>query len=119
MVCDYFSTHSSGGSERVAREVAIRLAHRTDVIVEVFTAVPRGWPADKAAPELTVHTRPAFDLSPLLGVQLAVPLGSRAALRALLQRFRPHVMHAQSLHFASTVTAATLGQSTGIPLVTT
>ena len=118
MVCDYFSTLSSGGAERVAREVGERLAARSDVDVMLFTGVPRRWPSDPQPPGFPVQRKPAWDLTPLLGAQLALTVGSRRALRRMMRGFKPHVIHAQSLHFLSTVTAATLS-SPAVPLVTT
>lgn len=118
IVCDYFSARSSGGSERVAREVATRLS-LAGVNIEVFSAVPRSWLPLSDDFSFPVDWHPATDLSSVVGAQLTVGRGLRPALRTAMQRFRPDVVHAQSLHFASTLAVASIVHDLQAALVTT
>ena len=113
--CDYYGPASAGGSERVAREVTTRLvgwgAH-----VTVATAVSGSAFADR---DVDVHVRErAFDVSALAGAQLTVSPGYTRWAIDLVERLRPQVLYAQSLHFHSSVTAARVSRRVGIPLVT-
>lgn len=118
--CDYYSPHSCGGAERVAREIYRRLV--TDHGVDV-TVVGTGSGADsydridpQGIREVFV---PGRDLSKPLGVQLCVASDLRAVIGRLERTWRPTVLHANSLHFHSTVLAARLTRRSGVPLVTT
>ena len=122
--CDYYSPDSCGGSERVAREVYRRLAtdHGIDVTDVGGVPVP---PGDRAGigreNEQGVRSVlvPAHDLSARVGVQLLVSRRLPRAATELVTSWKPDVMHANSLHFQSTLVAAALARRHRIPLITT
>jgi 1,4-alpha-glucan branching enzyme len=116
--CDYFSEHSSGGSERAALEIYRRLAH-DGATIRVITPLPRSMPAVASNGRLEVRAVPTLDLSQFLGIQAALPPSLFAGLRQTAAEFRPSVIHANTLFFGSTLAAARLQQVTGVPLVTT
>lgn len=121
--CDYFPPSSSGGgSERVAFEVYRRLC-AAGASVTVVTAVPPGTTvADSSAGALEgieVVTVVGRDLSRVTGAQVLVATGLRSRARELVGSLRPHVLHANSLHFQTTVAATWTARRTGVPLVTT
>lgn len=121
--CDYYSPDSCGGAERVAREVYIRLAreHGVDVTV-VGTGPRRGERTARhsvgAAGVGEVYV-PGVDLSHIVGAQLTLSKALPRTVRGLVRSAKPVVMHANSLHFHSTIVAARLAKRFGIPLVTT
>ncbi len=116
--CDYFSGDSSGGAERVAREVYGRLAAR-GACVTLITATPSQARGPMEVDGLRVHAVRSMDLSGLTRAQ--VSLAPRAVPEAfrVAAGYRPHVLHANSIHFQTSVAAALLHRSKGIPLVTT
>ncbi len=121
--CDYFPPSSSGGgSERVAFEVYRRLC-AAGAEVTVVSAVPPGdaasHPPDGALEGIDVVSVVGRDLSRITGAQVLVATGLRGRARQLVEARRPHVLHANSLHFQTTVAAAWLARRSGIPLVTT
>jgi glycosyltransferase involved in cell wall biosynthesis len=122
--CDYYQPDSCGGSERVAREVYQRLAANHDVDITVIGAVPSMQGTQRAVVRGGDHgvasvLVPAHDLSDRLGVQLLLS-GRLPRLAAdLVRTFKPTVLHANSLHFQSTLIAAGLARRYRIPLVTT
>jgi len=113
--CDYFSAQSSGGSERVAREVYSRLgAAGAEISVLSATNAP---PAPSTS--FRVTTVPCYELSGAVGGQLTVsPRLWREAFHQC-RAFRPHVVHTNSLHFHGSLVAATLARRERVPLVTT
>jgi glycosyltransferase involved in cell wall biosynthesis len=62
---------------------------------------------------------PGTDLSSKLGVQLTLAPSLRKVAISLQRSIRPTVLHANSLHFHSTIVAAGLARRSGLPLVTT
>ena len=115
---DYFSEGSSGGAERVAREVYKRLP-ALGAEVMVLTATPYDPPGPRSVEGIPVLSIRSLDLSRLSGGQVSLAPGlPRKALR-LVRSFRPDVLHANSLHFQTTIAAALCRQIRGIPLVTT
>ena len=121
--CDYFPPSSSGGgSERVAFEVYRRLS-AAGASVTVVTAVPPGStvadPSEGALAGVEVVTVVGRDLSRITGAQVLVATGLRRRAHALVEAQRPHVLHANSLHFQTTVAATWLARHTALPLVTT
>lgn len=111
--CDYYSPKSTGGAERVAREVNVRLARR-GAQVHVVSAMESEPYRDA---DVDVSALRAFDMSPYLKAQLAVsPAYLRRAL-AIARRFRPSVIYAHSLHFHGSLVAAQVARKLGVPLV--
>lgn len=118
--CDYYDPEPAGGAERVALEVARRLAGWGADVVWV-SGVPGGSnrPTPHEAEPMVVRTQRAYDLSPLLGAQLALsPPLFRTTGRAG-RDLRPHVVHAHSIHFPGSLAAARWARRAGVPLVTT
>jgi glycosyltransferase involved in cell wall biosynthesis len=119
---DYFAVRTSGGAEKVAREVYARLIREHGVELVVVAATPRGartWDGSEAFPRDSVHAFPGYDLSRVLGAQLTVSTPLLRAAQQLVRRFRPTVLHANGLHFQGSVVAAHLARSHGLPLVST
>jgi glycosyltransferase involved in cell wall biosynthesis len=113
--CDYYGPASTGGAERVAREIYRRLALR-GATIDVVTALRGAAYEDEGVAVWPVR---AFDLSPVLGAQLAVgPAIRRTGLRAG-KRLRPHVVSAQTVHFHGSLVASAIARKLRIPLVTT
>ena len=116
--CDYYGSGSCGGSERVAHEVYRRLARWGDEVT-VVAAAPGATFSTAVHDGVTVVGIPAFDLSRLVGAQLAFAPRLRARVGQVLDRQRPDVVHANSIHFHGSVVAARLAPRAGLPLVTT
>lgn len=115
---DYYSESSSGGAERVAREVCQRLP-MLGAEVMVLTADPYAEPGVRTVDGIPVLSVAALDLSRLSGGQVSFAPGLPARALRLVRSFRPDVLHAHSLHFQTTISAALCRQLRGIPLVTT
>ena len=112
--CDYYGPASMGGSERVARQVNRRLV-AFGAELTVVTALASAPFEDEG---VSVLARPATDLSPMIGAQLAVSRGYvRAALHAA-RRLQPQVLYTHSLHFHGSLVAAQLSRVLRLPLVT-
>lgn len=116
--CDYFTEGSSGGAERVTREVYRRLPD-LGAEVMVLTATPFGEPGPSEVDGIPVLSVGSIDLSRLSGAQVSLAPRLPAGALRLVARFRPHVLHANGLHFQTTVAAAACQRIRGIPLVTT
>lgn len=116
--CDYFSPSSCGGSERVAMEVYRRLADG-GAEVTVVTAVPSPSQEVEEALGLRVVSVPSTDLSRLLGGQVALSPRLFARMSQIADTVQPHVMHANGLHFQTSLAAALLQRRRRLPLVTT
>ena len=115
---DYLSENSCGGAERVTREIYKRLPELgTDVMV--LTATPFSDPGSRTVDGIPVLSVGSVDLSRLSGGQVCIaPRLPGSALR-LVKSFRPDVLHANGLHFQTTIAAAVCRRLRGIPLVTT
>jgi glycosyltransferase involved in cell wall biosynthesis len=111
--CDYYGPGNGGGSERVAREVNLRLADRGATIA--VASAQSGAPFDDAG--IAVMPRPALDVTRLAGAQLVVSPGYLRWATRTVQEFSPDVLYAHSIHFHGSLVAARLSRSTGLPLV--
>lgn len=116
--CDYFSADSSGGAERVSHEVYARLAG-AGASVTLLTTAPSGAARAWEVDGIRVQSVPSLDLSKVTRAQ--VSLSPRVVLEAarLGRTLRPDVLHANGLHFQTSVAAAVLRYRTGYPMVTT
>lgn len=114
---DYLSAHSCGGAERVTREVYARLTAQAEVCV--LTATPHEQPGEGQIDEIRVIRVAAWNLSRLVGAQACMAPSLAVQALRLVHAFRPDVLHANGLHFQTSVAAAICQASTGIPLVTT
>lgn len=115
---DHFSPQSSGGVERVVWEVYRRLAER-GVRVLVVTALERGWTAFGAVDGMQVHADRIWDLSRIAGAQVGLAPGLFRSAAAAIDSFQPHVLHANGLHFQSTLAAALGNRTRRRPMVLT
>lgn len=117
--CDYFSATSCGGAERVTLEVYRRLAS-LGVDVTVVAGVPSlRRESTEQLHGIRVISIPSVDLSGVLGAEVAVSRGLLHRAFAIADAFRPHVLHANALHFQGSLGAAVLQRRRGLPLVTT
>ena len=116
--CDYFSPESSGGSERVAREVYTRLAQR-GAAIELVTIANSRRPAVAEVGGIRVHQMPLFDLSRALRAQVAIAPSLLRHIPSIARGFGPNVLHANNIYFQTTLAAALLQRRIGLPLVTT
>jgi len=116
--CDYFTEDSSGGAERVALEVYSRLV-AMGAEVEVVTAVPPGMRVPGEVDGIRVHAVNALDLRRVLRVQAMLAPALLGETARVARAFRPNVLHANSLHFQTTLVAAALRNRLAVPLVTT
>lgn len=119
--CDYYSADSCGGAERVAREIYTRLANVYEVDVTLVGTSPakHGRVCDRIEDSIRTVILPGHDLSGVLGAQLTFSAAMGGVVRDLAAKFRPEVLHANSLHFQSSVTASRLARQIKVPLVTT
>jgi glycosyltransferase involved in cell wall biosynthesis len=117
--CDYFAAGSSGGAERVSYEVYERLARWGAEITVLTTTPPGPSPQLETIDGVRVVRVPALDLSRLTGAQSSI--APRALPRAfrLAEEWSSHVLHANSLHFQTSISAAMVARRRRVPLVTT
>jgi glycosyltransferase involved in cell wall biosynthesis len=112
--CDHYAAGSTGGSERVARQVNVRLTSM-GARVTVLSAVHSEPFADDG---IRVVPFPAVDLSRALSVQLSVAPTYHRAAATVAREWRPDVLYTHSLHFHGSIVAARLSRALGLPLVT-
>ncbi len=112
--CDYFDPSAGGGAERVAAEVYSRLV-AAGAHVTVVTTAGGGW-SHEGVRVVRVST---LNLTGALGMQASVTHGATRIALQLIRRLRPHVLHANSLQFQTSVAAARAARRSGIPLVLT
>lgn len=113
--CDYFGPGTGGGAERVAYEVYRRLASQgAQVTVVTTSGGVEPWSGD-----ISVVRVPTLDLSRVLKLQLSLTSGAISRARSAARSRSPVVLHANSLEFQTSLTAARLRRETGIPLVLT
>ena len=116
--CDYFAPGMGGGAERVAHEVYRRLANEGAEITVITTATSDGeWPDRQ--PNLRVVHVPTLDLRKVLGVQSAITLGGTRLGARWATQIHPHLIHANSLEFQTSLAAARLARRSGVPMVLT
>jgi glycosyltransferase involved in cell wall biosynthesis len=115
--CDYFAEPSSGGAERVALEVYRRLAEQ-GATIRVITTMPRSMQPVRSSERLQVRVIPSLELARPLGIQASLAPRLFLKLRTLAGGFRPDVLHANTLFFQTSLAAALVHRTTGIPLAT-
>lgn len=115
VLTDHYSPQSSGGVEHVVWEVYRRLA-ADDVRVLVLTALERG-----KAPFDGLETESVriWDLSRVVGAQVGFAPGLLRSVSRAVTTFRPHVLHANGLHFQTTLAAAVVNRDRRVPMVLT
>lgn len=115
--CDYFGEATSGGAERVTAAVASRLAASGHEVL-VVGAHPQPCRARKTSlGNVPAHIVRGHDLSRWVGAQVMVARGLHEHSLQCLRDHKPAVLYAAGLHFHSSVVAARLARSTGVPLV--
>lgn len=112
---DWYTPLASGGAERAAWEVYRRLGQAGAVVRVVSFA--HGPP--HRDPGVDVRVIKGLDLSRVAGAYLAPAPGAFAAARAELDSFRPHVLHANTLHYTGSLAAAMTARRRRVPLATT
>jgi glycosyltransferase involved in cell wall biosynthesis len=115
---DHFSPQSSGGVEHVVWEVYRRLAAR-NVRVLVVTALERGWSSFDAVDGLQTHAARIWDLSRVVGAQVGLAPGLFRSVAHAIEKFQPDVLHANGLHFQSTLAAALANRDRRRPMILT
>ena len=112
--CDYYGPANMGGSERVAREVNRRLAG-FGARITVASAMSGPAFSDDG---VQVLSRPAINLSRVVGSQLVV---SRSYFKDSLATARllcPDAVYTHSLHFHGSLVAAGVSRVLRVPLTT-
>ena len=115
---DHFSPRSSGGVEHVVWEVYRRLAG-PDVRVLVITALERDWSLFGPIEGMQTHAEPIWDLSRVVGAQVGLAPRLFRSVPHAIEKFQPHVLHANGLHFQSTLAAAFANRDRRRPMVLT
>ena len=116
--CDYYSPDAIGGSERVASEVYSRLASVGADVLLLTTSLSRTHQSYEKD-GIRVRAVPALDLRRLTSAQVSLaPMVFRES-RKLRDVFQPDVLHANSLHFQTSIAAAILHRRTHVPMVST
>jgi glycosyltransferase involved in cell wall biosynthesis len=115
VLTDHFSPQSSGGVEHVVWEVYRRLAAE-GVEVLVLTALERG-----KSPFAGLETRSVriWDLSRVVGAQFGVAPALFHAVSRAIEAFHPDVLHANGLHFQTTLAATLANRRRTLPMVLT
>jgi glycosyltransferase involved in cell wall biosynthesis len=116
--CDYFHPGAGGGAERVAGEVYRRLVAWGAEVTVVTTAGPTEAWADADA-GLQVLEVSSLDLTHRIGLQASLTIGATRRALHLADELRPHVIHANSLQFQTSVAAARVHRHVGLPMVLT
>ena len=116
--CDYYSADSSGGAERVASEVYRRLVEAGAQVLLLTTSLS-GLHQNHQEDGIRVWAVPALDLRRVSGAQVSLAPKVFRESRRLQKAFQPNVLHANSLHFQTSVAAAILRRRTRLPMVTT
>jgi glycosyltransferase involved in cell wall biosynthesis len=115
---DHFSPQSSGGVEHVVWEVYRRLA-ASGVQVLIVTALESGWKSFDAVDGMQTHAARIWDLSRSVGAQVGLAPGLFQSVPRVIEQFEPDVLHANGLHFQSTLAAALVNRDRRRPMVLT
>ncbi len=115
--CDYFTTASSGGAERVTAEVYLRLmAEGAEVMV--ISAIPRRH-LGATVDGIPTRVVPGLDLARAFNAEVMLAPRLLTVARQVSDGFGPHVVHAASIHFLGSFVAALHSRRHRLPLVTT
>jgi len=112
---DWYTPEASGGAERAAWEVYRRLGAAGAHLMVVSAA--HGEPHDD--PGVTVRSIKGFDLSRLAGGYLAPAPSAFPVANRLVKNFKPHVLHANTLHYTGCIAGAWAAKRHHLPLVAT
>lgn len=116
--CDHLPFGSSGGSERVAWELYRRLA-AGGAEITLLAARPGRSGSTETIEGVRIVSVPSVRLARVLKAEVSLaPQMFRRALHEATE-VAPDVLHANSLHFQSSIAAALVQRSRSLPLVTT
>ena len=85
----------------------------------VVSVVPGAETEEANIHDIPTRTVAGRDLSRKLGAQVTLSRHITSQARDAVADFRPDVLHATSIHFRATASAARIARSTDLPLVTT
>jgi glycosyltransferase involved in cell wall biosynthesis len=112
---DCYTPEASGGAERVARQINVRLA-AAGARVHVVTA---GHGEPHRDPGVEVTAIKSYDLSGFAGGYFAPAPAAFGAGARLVRELEPTVLVANTIHYTGCAAAAHISAKTGIPLVVT
>lgn len=116
---DVVFPEGSGGVERQILEVYGRIASTGHAEIDLVS-LGTGPPAKhELAPGLTLRRVPRTSLLGLTGAQVSYSFQVWNAAWEEFRTFRPHVIHANTLFYATSLTAAWIGTRTQTPVVLT
>ena len=118
VTCDWFSPDTGGGAERVAAEVAKRLAEKGHRVTVLATR-PRGQGNFTLPPGMDFVAVPAYSLSRVLHAQVSVAPRLAWSTGNVIAALRPDVVWGHSLQFQTTMAAAAWARRHGVPFVVT
>jgi len=113
--CDNYTPESSGGAEKAGHEIYQRLA-AAGCALEVVS-VPFGNPYRDAGAE--VFAAKGYDLSKVVGGYLAISPQSFKMVRTRHRLRPPQALHANTIHYNSSLALARLARKSGLPFVVT
>lgn len=109
----------SGGVERTLEEIYGRLAVRQQADVRLVALGDRGAGSRSACGRYPVYRAPRLPLDRATGAQLAISASVWRLGARLARGFRPHLIHAHTLFFYSSLVAAALARWSRTPLLLT
>jgi glycosyltransferase involved in cell wall biosynthesis len=115
---DHFSPQSSGGVEHVVWEVYRRLAAQ-GVEVLIVTAIDSKWTSFSGVDGMKTYASRLWDMSPLAGAQVGFAPGLFRSTSRQIEAFQADVLHANGIHFQSTLAAALANHDRRRPMVLT
>lgn len=116
---DVAPPEGSGGVERTLTEIYGRLAERGQIDVQLVALGDRKLPKREQLSGYHVHRAARLPLERLTGAQLAISASVWRLGIQLARKFRPHVIHAHTLFFYTSMVAAAVARLTGTPLLLT
>lgn len=118
VTCDWFSPDTGGGAERVAAEVAERLAAKGHQITVLATS-PRGQRAFALPSNMDLMPVRAYSLSRVLRAQASVAPELAWSTGKVIAASHPDVIWGHSLQFQTTMAAAAWARRRRVPFVVT
>ena len=116
--CDHFTEDTSGGAEKVAIEVYRRLIER-GADVRVVSAIAGATGGEREVAGIPTQVVRGRNLAGVFGAQVLISGRLGRTARRVVGEWTPGVIHASSIHFQGSITAARLARKSKIPLVTT
>lgn len=117
--CDYFTPGSSGGAERASFEIYRRLISSGASISVVTVSPVAGEVGRELVDGIEVLQIPATDLSRFFRAQVSLAPRFVWSPRKYVDTQAVNVLHANSVHFQTSIAAARLRSKGDAPLVTT